>query len=88
MPDPVVTHLPVKPTSLFVQAGSFTSFDNAQTLKVALNNIGPTIVQTAHLEGRTFHRVRIGPYASVEDADRVMSVLQQKGRIGTIVVVD
>lgn len=88
MPDPVVTQLPVKPTSLYVQAGSFTSFDNAQTLKMSINSVGPTIVQTAEVKGRTFHRVRIGPYSSVAEADQAMSRLEKKGRIGTIVVVD
>lgn len=88
MPDPIVQQLPVQSTSLYVQAGSFTSFDNAQTLKLALGHIGPITVQTAQVKGRTFHRVRIGPYSSVAEADRVMSALEQKGRVGTIVVVD
>lgn len=86
MPDPVVQTFAVNPTRLYVQAGSFQSLDNAETLRAALAPLGQTDIQHVMLNGQSFHRVRIGPFDSVEKADRMLNTLVSRGRTGTIVV--
>lgn len=86
MPDPVVETYPVRPTRLYVQAGSFQTLDNAETLRTALSSLGPTDIQHVMLNGQSFHRVRIGPFDTVEKADRMLNTLVSRGRTGTIVV--
>lgn len=86
---PLVEQYPIKASKLYVQAGSFSTEDNARALKAALGELGENIsVQQANVQGRTFHRVRLGPFDSVARADQAMVALEQKGRYGTIVVVD
>jgi rare lipoprotein A len=82
------SQIPVNQGNLYVQAGSFSSAENAQALKAALGEIGDVNVQVANIQGRTFHRVRIGPFDTISNADQAMVALEQKGRNGTIVIVD
>ncbi len=88
LPDPVVETYAVKPTRLFVQAGSFLTRDNAETLRAALGELGPVEIQQATISGQTFHRVRIGPFDAVDKADKMLNTLMAKGRSATIVVVE
>lgn len=88
MPDPVVTQRPVEPTSIYVQAGSFTNYDNAQRLSQQLSAIGITAIQDAVINGQKFYRVRIGPLASVGTADATLSKVMALGSGNAIIVVD
>ena len=67
---------PVQPT-LFLQVGAFTSRDNAERLRAELQGaaVGPIQISTFQgLQGPVY-RVRIGPLASVEEADRMAGSL-------------
>jgi len=72
MPDPIVEKQTVHPTGLFVQAGSFSVLGNAQTLTKKLSAIAPTTIETITVNGRTLYRVKVGPIASVREADKVL----------------
>jgi rare lipoprotein A len=72
MPDAVVSYQPVKPTGIFVQAGSFTVRDNAEGLRSKLSGLGPVDVAPIMVNGRQFYRVRVGPLSSVAEADRIL----------------
>lgn len=63
---------PSRDPQLFLQIGAFLSRTNADQLrsKLLLNNHATTIQQGYNLD-KTVYRVRIGPLATVEEADRL-----------------
>lgn len=64
-----------------VQAGSFSSLDNARRLAATLESMDyASFISQTVVDGRTLHRVRVGPMASREDADRIAAELQQQGQ--------
>ncbi len=88
LPDPVVSQYPVKPTNIYVQAGAFTNEGNALRLSESLSEINTTTVQTVLVRGQQFHRVRMGPLSSVEQADALMIELGHRGFEAAQIVVD
>ena len=88
MPDPIVTQVAVKPSSIYVQAGSFTVYDNATRLSSTLGQIASTSVQETTVNGTRFYRVRVGPIANVAEADRVLNKVVNMGNGNAIIVVD
>lgn len=82
MPDPVVTREPVRPTGIFVQAGSFSVEDNAVRLGEKLKTLGDVHVTPVNVNGRPFWRVRVGPIATVDEADRVLDAVIRAGGDG------
>ncbi len=65
----------------FVQAGSFQNADDAEKLKAKLALVGmEASVQKADIPGRgVFHRVRLGPYKGVAEANATIANLKQNG---------
>lgn len=63
---------------IYLQAGSFQTSAEADNLKARLALAGfESQIKTAQLpDNKTWHRVRLGPYASAEEAQRVQSDLQ------------
>lgn len=88
MPDPVVQQMPVTPTNIYVQAGSFSNHDNAIRLAANLQNYGSAQVYPAMVNGQQFYRVRLGPVAGVDKADNVLEKLAAGGHKQAIIVVD
>ena len=82
MPDPVVSREAVSPTGIFVQAGSFSVQENAERLGEKLKSLGSVQVTPVNVSGRQFWRVRVGPIASVEEADRVLDAAIRAGGSG------
>lgn len=87
-PPPLVTTVPVERTDIFVQAGAFEDRSNASRLSSRLAAFGRAHIQEALVSGRTFYRVRIGPIADVEQADRVLNDVIVAGYPGSRIVVD
>ena len=51
-----------------LQAGSFASNSDAETLKARIAMLGLVArVETAEIDGRTMHRVRMGPYGTASE---------------------
>jgi cell division protein FtsN len=75
--------------AFFLQAGAFQSAPDADGLKARLALIGiEAAIQTATLPDRgVWHRVRIGPYTSVEDLNRARDTLRQNGYDTTLIKV-
>lgn len=73
---------------IYVQAGAFSVKENALKLKAALSKFGPTSISTADIEGKTFSRVRIGPFSDVAKADKALADVLQSGEKNARVVVD
>jgi rare lipoprotein A len=79
-PDPVVKQFPVSPTSLFVQAGSFSSHDNAIKASQRLDAVGKVrITPFMNAVGIQFYRVQVGPIGSVGAADALLSDVINSG---------
>ena len=64
-----------------LQAGSFSSMNEAEKLKAKLAMLGvEAFVQTATLPDKgTWYRVRTGPYKNASDMDHTRSFLKQNG---------
>jgi rare lipoprotein A len=76
--------------TLYLQAGAFADPDNAKRLAARLEHegIGPLSSDAIARDGRTLHRVRIGPLASVDEADRLEAQLKRLGVASVTVNVD
>lgn len=86
-PDPLLSKMPVTPTSIFVQAGSFTSRDNAVSLSNTLSDIGQTSIKQAQIDGKTFYRVRLAA-KDVATADKILKAVVRNGNKNAIIVVE
>ena len=64
-------------TPYLLQAGSFNNTQEAEKLKAQLSKLQvKSRVETVSLNDGTWHRVIIGPFASVDEADRVRGYLR------------
>lgn len=75
------TERPEDGVRYILQAGSFASFQDADQLKAKLALQGVQAqIQKVTIEGRgEYHRVRLGPYANVEDLDAASLQLTKLG---------
>jgi len=87
-PSEQVQQVSVQPTQLYIQAGSFTSPSNAESLRQRLQAFGPAFVEAARIGTQDFYRVRVGPIASVSEADSVLSRMIAGGYTESHIVVD
>lgn len=79
---------PVHRTGIYVQAGSFSRHDNAVRLSAKLSAVGQPSVEQVSVKGKTWYRVRFGPLASVDEADRLLENVIAAGQQDARVVVD
>lgn len=73
---------------LFVQAGAFSSRENAQTSCNLLKSVGNAIVVPVTNKKATLYRVRVGPLVHQADADQVLEKVVQKGFNNANIVVE
>jgi cell division protein FtsN len=75
--------------SFYLQAGAFQNAPDADNLKARLALIGmQASIQTTTLPERgVWHRVRIGPYANVEELNRTRDTLKKSGIDTTLIKV-
>lgn len=79
-PTGQVSVVPVKPSNIFIQAGSFLRQQNAQQLQMKLTNLGhPTRITQFTLNQQRFYRVQLGPIGSVDEADALLQKLIDNG---------
>ncbi|WP_018412619.1 SPOR domain-containing protein [Methyloversatilis thermotolerans] len=73
--------------TLLLQAGAFSSEDDADNLRARLALIGiESRVQKSDVPGKgMMYRIRLGPFANVEDMQRVRAELAQNGIDASIV---
>jgi len=67
--------------TFFLQAGAFQNAPDADNLKARLALIGvEAVIQTTTVpEKGVWHRVRVGPYTSVEELNRTRDTLKRNG---------
>jgi len=82
---------PAMPPKLFVQAGAFREWGNAEAMRLRLERLAfkPILVQAVTTESQPrVYRVRIGPIASVEEGDRLSAALSRHGVRDPLLVVE
>lgn len=79
--------IPVQKERLVVQAAAYKKLDSAHEAVAALQQLGyRAYVASVEIEGKgTWHRVRLGPYSTKADADRVLQRLKEKKIDGFII---
>ena len=87
-PDGKVTQVAVKPTNIYIQAGAFLRQSNANQLGGQLRKYGPVRVTPIKVERQNYYRVRIGPIASVTEADKTLKRMIADGHPESRIVVD
>ena len=86
---PLVEQVPVPGnTNIYIQAGAFTRFENANRLRAKLSPLGPVRIDQTLVEDTDFFRVRIGPIDTVEKADELLRKVFEMGQAGARIIVD
>lgn len=86
--SPAAFTRPVAETRLFVQAGSFTSYQNALRLKSRLSTLGTTTISHVLVNQQDWFRVRVGPIGDVTQADQVLDQVVSAGSDDARIVVE
>lgn len=86
-PAPAAPAADAPAARLILQAGAFSSEEEADNLRARLALIGlESSVQKGTVAGKgTLYRVRLGPFASAEDMQRTRAELAQNGIEATVV---
>ena len=87
--DPAAGSTAAAKEAFYLQAGAFQSAPDADNLKarLALLGVQASIETSAVPDKGLMHRVRIGPYTSVEELNRTRDTLKQNGVSTTLVKV-
>jgi rare lipoprotein A len=83
-----VSVVPIAPTQIWIQAGAFATRENLSRAQARLAAVGPVRVTETRVSGMTVSRVRVGPAANVEDADRLLARVVESGFAEARIVVD
>jgi cell division protein FtsN len=85
--EPQKKSTPAAKEAFFLQAGSFQNAPDAASLKarLALLGVEATVQATPLPDKGVWHRVRIGPYTSVEELARTRDTLKQNGVETTLI---
>ncbi len=76
-------------SKMYLQVGAFNDRGNAEQLKQQLNELsGNVAVDTTRNGNNSIYRVRIGPLASAEEADRLASRITAQGFSEPHIVID
>jgi rare lipoprotein A len=78
----------VPATQIFVQAGAFSRFDNANKVRARLSGVGPVKISSVLIGGRDLFRVRVGPLKSVKVADSMLEAVSHAGYPGARIIVE
>jgi rare lipoprotein A len=78
----------VKPTNIYIQAGAFAEYTNANRARTSLAGLGPTNISQANSSRQPMFRVRLGPIKSVDEADRLLERVAGSGYPEARVIVD
>ena len=85
---PDISIEPVQQTDVYVQAGAFSVYQNAYRLSLRLSGIGKARVSQVLIDNTDFFRVRLGPVASVDEADRLLERMIELGYREAKIVVE
>lgn len=67
-------------TPLFLQAGSFSTAQDADNQKAKLAFMGvEAVVQQVMVQDKTYYRVRVGPYTRIDELNKIRAELARNG---------
>ena len=87
-PDGVVANGPVGKTDLYIQAGAFVRYDNANRVAARLHGLPRLKVSSVMVDGKEFFRVRAGPVRSLLEADGLLERVIASGYPNARIIVD
>jgi peptidoglycan lytic transglycosylase len=79
---------PVKVTEIYIQAGAFLRYSNADRARGTLDRFGRAALVRTRVGRESFYRVRLGPIRSIEEADRLLARVSALGYPKARIVVD
>jgi len=82
-----VVAAPTTPNA-FVQAGAFSQYVNVRRAQLLLSDLGEVQIEQIMSSSTPLFRVRIGPFTSVTDIDRVLEQVVEAGYPDAHVVID
>jgi len=85
---PVTQTKVAKDPLMYIQAGAFTIYENALKLSATLDSVGETKITSVIVDGTEFFRVRIGPLASVNQADNTLGWVIDNGYTAARIVIE
>jgi len=91
VPEPItgeVSQQNVGATNIFVQAGAFGKYANANRVKARLSPVGPVKISSVLVNGRDLFRVRVGPLANVAAADRMLDAVTKVGYSSARIIIE
>ncbi|MCC7049190.1 MAG: septal ring lytic transglycosylase RlpA family protein [Alphaproteobacteria bacterium] len=88
LPEPQLRVVPVGTSSIFIQAGAFSNQENALRVRDAIADLAPTAITPVSTTGQRLFRVRLGPVATVDDADAALERVVKRGYAGARIVVE
>jgi len=88
MPTQQVMQVPVVDTGIYVQAGAFSQYDNANRAQAILSQVGDVHISRILVNGVDLFRVRLGPVANVAEADMLLDQIFGVGYTDARIVVD
>ncbi len=77
-----------KKYNIWVQIASFSNKNSANLLKTKFNTVKNINVNKANINGKTFFRVRVGPFKSIKEAKKIYDFLINRGMEGTKIFVE
>lgn len=84
-----VTQAAARPNAqIYVQAGAFAQMENAHRVQQRVASLGSASVSGTRVNGQNLFRVRLGPVANVQDADRLLAKVLAAGLVDAQIVVD
>lgn len=76
---PAPAYTPTAAGSYFVQVGAFSDLENAHRVRDAVGAAGPVVVDVRQTAAGELFRVRVGPWASREEADAARRTVSSLG---------
>jgi rare lipoprotein A len=73
---------------IYVQAGAFAQMDNANRVRQRLAGVGSAQITAVRVNGNNLFRVRLGPIASVDEADKMLARVLAAGLPDARIIVD
>lgn len=87
-PEPIRLS-PRRPSGhIYIQAGSFAVVENARRVRARIAPLGSVEVLESSVRGASIYRVRIGPVATIKEADKLLIEVIGSGYPGARIVMD
>lgn len=75
-------------TTIFIQIGAFGELGNAEVVRNKVRNFGKVEISSFDDGGKLIHRVRMGPFTDILEADKALNQVLNSGYRGAKIVLD